>query len=159
MLIYEKKDGETRKLFGTKDANPSANDNEVLVNGVSFDFEKDKYFYMPPGGIMTKNGEEVTVTLNGESIIPAPDAAYDEIDELVDDKGTSDTTDDELIKVFTKDELKAMTKATIFEMASLLEYSSVEMGMSKTEMISAFLAAQEADTRKPDANSNDNSGK
>lgn len=150
MLIYEKKDGETRKLFGTKAANPSANDNEVLVNGASFDFEKDKYFYMPPGGIMTKSGEEVTVTLNGEPIIPAPDAAYDEIDELVDDNDTSDESDDEIIKVFTEDELKAMTKATIFEMASLLGYSSVEMSMSKSEMISAFLTAQAADTRNPE---------
>lgn len=153
MLIYEKKDGETRKLFGTKAANPSANDSEVLVNGASFDFEKNKYFYMPPGGIMTKNGEEVTVTLNGEPIIPAPDAAYDEIDELIDDNDTSDESDDEIIKVFTEDELKAMTKATIFEMASLLGYSSVEMSMSKAEMISAFLIAQEADTRNPDASS------
>lgn len=154
MLIYEKKDGETRKLFGTKATKPSANDSEVLVNGATFDFEKNKYFYMPPGGIMTKTGEEVTVTLNGESIIPAPDAAYDEIDELIDDKGTSDKADDKLIKVFTEDELKAMTKATIFEMASLLEYSSVEMSMSKAEMISAFLTAQGADTRKPNASSN-----
>lgn len=154
MLIYEKKDGETRKLFGTKATKPSANDSEVLVNGATFDFEKNKYFYMPPGGIMTKNGEEVTVTLNGESIIPAPDAAYDEIDELIDDKGTSDKADDKLIKVFTEDELKAMTKATIFEMASLLGYSSVEMSMSKAEMISAFLTAQGADTRKPNESSN-----
>ena len=151
MLIYEKKDGETRKLFGTKAANPSANDSEVLVNGASFDFEKDKYFYMPPGGIMTKDGEEVSVTLNGEPVIPAPDAAYDEIDELIDDNDTSDESDDEIIKVFTEDELKDMTKATIFEMASLLGYSSVEMSMSKAEMISAFLTAQAADTRNPDA--------
>ena len=148
MLIYEKVVSGVRKLFGTQGTAPAENDSEVLVDGATFDFAPGKYFYKAPGGIMTKDGEEVSVTLNGTPIIPASDTAYDEIEELIDDKGTADTSDDKLKKEFTEDELKEMTKSTIFEMAQLLGYSGVEMSMTKTAMIEAFLTAQSSDTRK-----------
>lgn len=156
MLIYEKKVDSARKLFGTKDTAPADTDKEVLVNGDTFDFAPGKYFYMPPGGIKDNEGNEVVVTLDGEQIIPPTWAdagevneAYDTIEELVDDNDTADdATDDELLKVWTENELKAETKATIAKMAELLGYTGIDMSMSKSAMIEAFLAAQDSDPRK-----------
>lgn len=155
MLIYEKKVDGTRKLFGTKDTAPADTDKEVLVNDDTFDFAPGKYFYMPPGGIKDSEGDEVVVTLDGEQIIPPTwaDAGevnedYDTVEELVDDNDTSDASDDELLKVWTENELKAETKATIAKMAELLGYTEIDMSMSKSAMIEAFLTAQDSDPRK-----------
>lgn len=149
MLIYEKVVGGVRKLFGTLGTAPSDADNELSVTP-AFDFD-GKYFYKAPGGIMTADGTEVTVKIGGETIIPPQtivDTKLDEYEELVDDKGTpEDTTDDELRKVYTQEELEAMTKATIAQMAEVLGYTGIDMTMTKTEMITAFLAAQTADGR------------
>lgn len=163
MLIYEKKDGSTRKLYGTKAAVPSDSDKEVLVNDATFDFVGGKYFYMPPGGIKDNSGNEVVVSLDGEQIIPpvwsdmgAVDPDYDTIGELVevDDNDTPDDTSDDkdvLKKVWTKSELEAETKATIAEMAKLLGYTTVDITDTKSAMITAFLTEQAADPRNPDA--------
>ena len=162
MLIYEKKDGETRKLFGTKEAVPSPSDNEVLVNGQTFDFQPGKYFYKAPGGIMDAEGQDVAVTLNGEQIIPPTensddedsddenviDETKDELSELVDDNGTpDDPSDDKLLKNYTEEELNAMTKATILKMAEELGYTDIVSSMSKAEVVAAFLDAQSEDSR------------
>ena len=154
MLIYEKKDGSTRKLYGTMGTAPSANDSELSVTP-AFDFV-GPYFYKAPGGIMTANGTEVTVAIGNTQIIPPVEADLGEIDttkdefvELVDDKGTTDTSDDVLKKVYTKDELNAMTKATIIQMASVLGYTGIDATMTKAAIVNAFLTAQDADTRKP----------
>ena len=152
MLIYEKVIGGVRKLFGTLGTAPSDADNELSVTP-AFDFD-GKYFYKAPGGIMTADGTEVTVKIAGETIIPPQtivDTKLDEYEELIDDKGTpEDTTDDKLRKVYTQEELEAMTKATIVQMAEVLGYASIDMTMTKTEMITAFLAAQTADDRAKD---------
>lgn len=168
MLIYEKKDGETRKLFGTKEPVPSPSDNEVLVNGQTFDFQPGKYFYKAPGGIMDAEGQDVSVTLNGEQIIPqgvvntpvvddndtsedaedVVDETKDELSELVDDNDTpDDPSDDKLLKSYTEEELNAMTKATILKMAEELGYTSIVSSMSKAEVVAAFLDAQTKDSR------------
>lgn len=151
MLIYEKVVGGVRKLFGTLGTAPSDADNELSITP-AFDFD-GKYFYKAPGGIMTADGTEVTVKIGGETIIPPQtivDTKLDEYEELVDDKGTEDTTDDKLRKVYTQNELEAMTKATIAQMATVLGYTGIDMTMTKTEMITAFLAAQTADDRAKD---------
>lgn len=169
MLIYEGKKGNgTRALFGTKNAVPDLGvDDEVLVNDETFDFTPGKYFYMPPGGIKDNLGNEVIVSLDGEQIIPpvwsdmgAVDPDYDTIGELVevDDNDTPDDTSDDrdvLKKVWKKSELEAETKATIAEMADLLGYDGIDVSMTKSAMIDAFLEAQDADPRKP---SDDNGG-
>ncbi len=150
MLVYEKKVSNTRKLFGTKGVAPSNDDNEILVNGESFDFVGGKYFYKAPGGIQDSQGNDVTVTLEDEILLPRGaeeiiDEDYDTVEELVDD---NDTTDDTLIKTWTEEELLAETKATIAKMAELLGYTGIDTSMSKADMVAAFLEAQEADTRK-----------
>ena len=150
MLVYEKKVSNTRKLFGTKGVAPSNDDNEILVNGESFDFVGGKYFYKAPGGIQDSQGNDVTVTLEDEILLPRGaeeiiDEDYDTFEELVDD---NDTTDDTLIKTWTEEELLAETKATIAKMAELLGYTGIDTSMSKADMVAAFLEAQEADTRK-----------
>lgn len=158
MLIYEgKKQNGTRALFGTENAIPNiGHDDEVLVNDDTFDFAPGKYFYKAPGGIQDDKGNEVVVSLDGKQIIPPTwtdagevDEDYDEPEELIDDNETpDDDSDDELIKVWTEEELMAETKATIAQMAEILGYDGIDVSMSKTAMVEAFLEAQEADTRK-----------
>lgn len=165
MLIYEKKVDGTRKLFGTKGSAPSANDEEVKVNGETFDFVAGKYFYMPPGGIKDNSGNEVVVSLDGEQIIPpawadAGEAStdYDEYDEVWEDESPAGPSDnDERLKEYTEQELTAMTKATILEIAGFLGYSTVTADLTKAAMITAFLAEQAEDTR-PIASDDEESG-
>lgn len=153
MLVYEKKVSNTRKLFGTKGVAPSNDDKEILVNGESFDFVGGKYFYKAPGGIQDSQGNDVTVTLDDEILLPRGaeeivDEDYDTVEELVDDNNTTDDdTDDTLKKVWTEEELLAETKATIAKMAELLGYTGIDTSMSKADMVAAFLEAQEADNR------------
>ena len=159
MLIYEAVVGGTRKLLGTDGAPNPSTDTEVLVNDATFDFTAGKYFYMAPGGIKDSSGNEVVVSWKGEQIIPPTwadagevDEDYDEPDELIDDNDTpNDDSDDKLIKVWTKDELEAETKATIAQMAEVLGYDGIDTSMSKSAMIEAFLDAQDDDPRKPNA--------
>lgn len=159
MLIYEAVVGGTRKLLGTDGAPNPSTDTEVLVNDATFDFTAGKYFYMAPGGIKDSSGNEVVVSWKGEQIIPPTwadagevDEDYDEPDELIDDNDTpDDDSDDKLIKVWTKDELEAETKATIAQMAEVLGYDGIDTSMSKSAMIEAFLDAQDDDPRKPNA--------
>ena len=163
MLIYEAVVGGTRKLLGTDGAPNPSTDTEVLVNDATFDFTAGKYFYMAPGGIKDSSGNEVIVSWKGEQIIPPiwadageVDEDYDTIEELVevDDNDTPDDTSDDkdvLIKVWTKDELEAETKATIAEMAELLGYTTVDIADTKSTMVTNFLAEQATDPRNPDA--------
>lgn len=155
MLIYEKKVDGVRKLFGTMNTAPSEEDSELTIVP-EFNFD-GKYYYKAPGGIKDANGNDVIVSIGDNQIIPPAwteeivNRNKDEIKELVDDKNTESTDDDELIEVWTEDSLKKETKATILKMAQLLGYETVTEDMSKSEMIEAFLAAQENDPRKPSA--------
>ena len=161
MLIYETKNNGVRKLFGTLGTAPSNSDEEITVEPEDFDF-KGPYYYKAPGGIQDAEGNELTVSIKGTQIIPPVNVSagevnedYDTVEELVDvttdDKGTEDTSDDEevetLAKVWTEEELEAETKATIAEMAKLLGYEGIDVSMSKSAMIEAFLDAQEDDPR------------
>jgi hypothetical protein len=158
MLIYEKKDDGVRKLFGTLGTAPSDSDNEVTVEPEDFDF-KGPYYYKAPGGIKDAEGNELTVSIEGTQIIPPVNVSagevnedYDTVEELVDvdDNDTPDDTSDDvetLAKVWTEEELEAETKATIAEMAKLLGYEGIDVSMSKSAMIEAFLDAQEDDPR------------
>ena len=162
MLIYEKKDDGVRKLFGTLGTAPSDSDNEVTVEPNAFDFA-GPYYYKAPGGIKDAEGNELTVSIEGTQIIPPINVSagevnedYDTVEELVDvttdDKGPEDTSDDEevepLAKVWTEEELEAETKATIDEMEKIIGYEGIDVSMSTSAMIEAFLDAQEDDTRK-----------
>lgn len=162
MLIYETiKDG-VRKLKGTLGNVPDLqNDSDVEVSP-KFDFA-GPYFYKAPGGVMDAEGNELTFSVDGKQIIPPTwadagevDENYDESEELINDNETpDDDSDDKLIKVWTEEELTAETKATIAQMASILDYDGIDISMSKSAMIEAFLEAQAADTRKPVSNTED----
>lgn len=153
MLIYEKREDGSRKLMGTMDSAPSADDQELEVTP-EFDFN-GSYFYKAPGGIQTDDGTDVIVSIDGEQIIPPTwsDAGevnedYDESEELINDNDTpDDDSDDTLIKVWTEEELEAETKATIAQMASVLGYEGIDTSMTKSAMIEAFLSEQTADPR------------
>lgn len=158
MLIYEKKVDDVRKLFGTMGTAPSNEDSELTVEPKPFDFA-GPYYYKAPGGIQDAEGNELTVSIEGTQIIPPTGVSagevnkdYDTVEELVtvNDNGTPDDTSDDtetLAKVWTEEELKAETKATIAEMAKLLGYEGIDVSMSKSAMIVAFLEAQKADPR------------
>lgn len=45
---------------------------------------------------------------------------------------------------YDEDELNALTRAQIVELAASLEYEGITSSMTKKQMITAFLAAQEA---------------
>lgn len=158
MLIYEKKVDDVRKLFGTMGTAPSNEDSELTVEPKPFDFA-GPYYYKAPGGIQDAEGNELTVSIEGTQIIPPAGVSagevnedYDTVEELVtvNDNDTPDDTSDDtetLAKVWTEEELEAETKATIAEMAKLLGYEGIDVSMSKSAMIVAFLEAQKADPR------------
>lgn len=158
MLIYEKRDGSTRKLYGTLGTAPSAGDNELTVEPNDFNFA-GPYYYKAPGGIKDASGNEVTVSIDGTQIIPpanldmgAVDTNYDELSELTklvdeNEPATPDDTSDDttyIDPVWTEETLQAETKASILKMADLLGYEGLDSSMSKSAMITAFLTAQNA---------------
>lgn len=157
MLIYEKKVDGVRKLYATMGTAPSDNDNELEVSP-AFNFS-GKYFYKAPGGIKDASGNDVTIAIDGTQIIPPTWADigeinedYDTVEELTKlvDENTPETPDDTsddttyIDPVWTADTLNAETKATIIKMAQELEYTGIDSSMSKAAIITAFLAAQNA---------------
>ena len=136
MKIFEQRqeDG-SRKLMGT--LTTIADATEVVLktkDGTesTFDFTK-QYHYVAPGSF-AKNGTTDALGMYIEETRVVPPANI----EFEDEDSDADTEP----KKYTEEELNAMTKQEIADLATSLGYEGVTTTLNKEQMIEAFLAEQ-----------------